>query len=272
MTFDIAVPSSGRPIPFSSADFVSEHPQHRDNDNIVAVSAFDPQLADDVIDQVALLSRLRSIFKMNTPLDLRRKIERVVRKIDSSGGSAEDDDSSFHQDMLLCDRLLSDGFANVLSSTKELDPAFQFDEPNIRPSPTFEKLNLNKFAIQHRVSSILHELHPMENSDHTQQLWDERMERMARSVGTSTGSMIVKRTRTPPPAEVETRKKQSKRKSASVTTTTRSTKDKSGEKANKSEAPVAATAEADTTANPSTGKKRALDDEEEDPTQEGRNK
>ena len=272
MTFDIAVPSSGRPIPFSSADFVSEHPQHRSNENVIAVSAFDPQLADDVIDQVALLSRLRSIFSKNKPLDLRRKIERVVRKIDSAGGPAGDDDLNFHQEMLLCDRLLSDGFANVLSSTKELDPAFEFDEPNIRPSPTFEKLNLNKFAIQHRVSSILHELHPMENSVHTQRLWDERMERTARSVGSSADTIIGKRTRISPPAEVETRKKQSKRKSMFDTTTTSSAKDKPGEEASKSESPVGAAAEADTTANPSAGKKRALDHEEDDPTQEGQNK
>ena len=133
MSLGVADPT-GRPVPFSVADFAAEHPGCKEDPSVVATAAFDPPLADDVVDQVALLTRLRSVFAKSKPTELRNKLEAAVKEVDSTGDGWQDrpkgwehneGGSLISREMLLCDRLLRSGFTGVTSSVSELSSDFQ---------------------------------------------------------------------------------------------------------------------------------------------------
>jgi len=127
MILGIADPT-GRPVPFSSTDFVTEHPSYKAEPSIKATAAFDPQLADDVVDQVALLTRLRSVVLGTPGLGFRNMIEVAVAKADAAGEGWESqpktwcasEGASISREMILCDRLLTCGFPGVSASTNDL--------------------------------------------------------------------------------------------------------------------------------------------------------
>ncbi|CAB9530390.1 expressed unknown protein (Partial), partial [Seminavis robusta] len=81
MTLDVADPV-GRPVAFATADFVLEHAEYKEDPAVVATAAFDPQLADDVVDQVALLTRLRSVFVKSKGHEIKSKIQGAAQKAD----------------------------------------------------------------------------------------------------------------------------------------------------------------------------------------------
>ena len=132
MSLGIADPT-GRPVPFSVSDFVAEYPGYKEEPSIVATAAFDPQLADDVVDQVALLTRLRSVFAKSNASELHAKVEAAVKNADSTGDGWQDepkgweygDGNSISREVLLCDRLLRGGFPGVVSSVSDLASEFQ---------------------------------------------------------------------------------------------------------------------------------------------------
>jgi hypothetical protein len=133
MTLEIADPT-GRPVPFSSAEFLAEHAEYKEAPAVVATAAFDPQLADDVVDQVALLTRLRSVFVKTKGHEIQAKIEGAIKKAEAAGESWEDKPSGWDsrdkystivREILLCDRLLSEGFSGVMSSSSDLGTEYQ---------------------------------------------------------------------------------------------------------------------------------------------------
>lgn len=195
LTLDIA-DSAGRPVPFSSSDFVANHPGFRENPSIVATAAFDPQLADDVVDQVALLTRLRSIFSRTKVHEIRSRFETAVKKADEDGEGWADqpkgwtardsvDEGLTVREVVLCDRLLSCGFSGVLTSEKELGPPLF---PSFLPKsfaascPSFESMGLTKSSIQQRANQMTRELHALDEASDLQGVMGERMERIAQSV------------------------------------------------------------------------------------------
>lgn len=132
MSLGVADPT-GRPMPFSVTDFATEHPGCKEDPSVMATAAFDPQLADDIVDQVALLTRLRSLFAKSKPSDLSYKMEAAVKEVDSIGDGWQDqpkgwehsEGGSVSREVLLCDRLLRSGFTGVTSSVSELSSDFQ---------------------------------------------------------------------------------------------------------------------------------------------------
>ena len=131
MTLGVADPS-GRPVPFSVAEFAAEHPGCKDDSSVMATAALDAQLADEILDQVALLTRLRSVFAKSKPSELSVKVEAAVKETDSTGGVWNEQPMGWSlsegqpviRDVLLCDRLLRSGFAGVISSVSELPSDF----------------------------------------------------------------------------------------------------------------------------------------------------
>jgi hypothetical protein len=226
MTLDIADPA-GRPVPFSSAEFVAEHAEYKGAPALVATAAFDPQLADDVIDQVALITRLRSVFVKTKGHEIKAKIEGAIKKTEAAGESWKDQprgwdsgdkDSTIVREILLCDRLLSEGFSGVMSSSSDLGTEYQIvsqtgarggvniaiqdaylvdivcfarllsrQGSSARTYPTFDSLSLTKSAVQQRVNQITKELHAMDEAKDLSSLRLYRMERMAQCVLSSPG-------------------------------------------------------------------------------------
>ena len=89
-------------------------------------------MADEILDQVALLTRLRSVFAKSKPSELSVKVEAAVKETDSTGGVWNEQPMGWSlsegqpviRDVLLCDRLLRSGFAGVISSVSELPSDF----------------------------------------------------------------------------------------------------------------------------------------------------
>ena len=126
MTLDVADPT-GRPVPFSSTDFVTDHAEYKEDAAVVATAAFDPPLADDVVEQVALLTRLRSVFVKTKGRELHSKLEVAARKVEAWEEQPKGWDAEPYgtRDLLLCDRLLSEGFSGVLATANELGTEYQ---------------------------------------------------------------------------------------------------------------------------------------------------
>lgn len=194
MSLGIADPT-GRPVPFAATDFVAEHPGYKSDPSILATAAFDPQLADDVVDQVALLTRLRSVFASSKDSHLHAKIVASVKKADATGDGWQDqpkgwessEGNSVSREMLICDRLLREGFPGVSSSINDLASELISVTTDPHTYPSFASMGLTKSAIQQRANQITRELHIVDESQDMQDLLGGRMQRFARTILHSTG-------------------------------------------------------------------------------------
>ena len=116
------IDGSGKPMAFTTADLLHQNPDCADT----TVSALlDKRSSRQVMSQVALLGRLRSIFSKHTEDEIKAKVEMASKQSSKLGDVWEKRPSwwASEHNFLILQRLNSHGFLNVLSDSKGFGPA-----------------------------------------------------------------------------------------------------------------------------------------------------
>jgi hypothetical protein len=128
--FDVS-DGTGKPMCFTTTDLLKQNP---DCSRTTVAAYLDKKSSRQVVSQIALLSRLRSVCQRNADENLRSKLSKALK----ASKKVEDvwekrptwwDDSSIQHSLLLLQRLNEHGFFNVLVDPVGFGPADQVSCP-----------------------------------------------------------------------------------------------------------------------------------------------
>eukprot|EP00934_Nitzschia_sp_Nitz4_P009022 Nitzschia sp. Nitz4//scaffold97_size77645//18109//25086//NITZ4_005513-RA/size77645-augustus-gene-0.24-mRNA-1//1//CDS//3329560641//9012//frame0 len=165
------IDGSGRTMAFSTTDLLgvnSDVGQTR-------VAAFlDKKSAKQVISQIAMLTRLRSLVVKTPKETFPDLVSEAMVKSSRLGDSWEKCPSWWNHDtvdhsLLLLNRLHQHGFSNVLANVDGFGPTTEHNE---KKSP--KDLNLSKASLQIRANQLVRELHTLDEAHETLRLLEER--------------------------------------------------------------------------------------------------
>merc|ERR1712238_295380 len=145
--------------------------------NKMVVSALvDKPSARQVTCQIALLSRLRSIFLKHTEKDFRVKLQRAMKnskRADDEWDKKPEwwDDSTDEHAFLLLKKLNEYGFSKFMTSEKARDG---FGKPKVDYDDMADDLKLSKPAIQTKANQLIRELDIIENHEDVTQMLERR--------------------------------------------------------------------------------------------------
>jgi hypothetical protein len=125
-TFNV-IDGTGKPMCYTTTDLLQQNPDYA---NTRVAAYLDKKSSRQVISQIALLGRLRSIFSKNADHDLRDKVAKAVKnskKLEDVWEKSPSwwDASTSDHNLLLLQRLNEHGFFNVLSDASGFGPADQ---------------------------------------------------------------------------------------------------------------------------------------------------
>jgi hypothetical protein len=158
--------NQGRPLPYATADFTAKCQDYTFHEAFTAASILDASKCRDVWQQVAVLTRLRSIVAANPATDLLTKLDYAQMQL---AGQAWDSRPSWwapsdpaatvvRRDVFLIERVLLSGYQHVTRDIETALPA-----------------GLTKASIEDRLTALTYRLHHQQMTADEQQILDERV-------------------------------------------------------------------------------------------------
>mmetsp|Transcript_9183 Transcript_9183/g.21889 ORF Transcript_9183/g.21889 Transcript_9183/m.21889 type:complete len:2363 (+) Transcript_9183:217-7305(+) len=149
-----------------------------DAKNATVASYFDKRMSRQIVSQIAMLAKVRSVWSSSKEEDLKEKVAnaaKLSRKHEDVWEKRPEwwDDSSNHN-FLMLDRLFKHGFSNFGNETSGFGPA---DAEGL----SLKQLNLTKSIVQQRANQLVRELHQSDETEETRKLLHERRKRSSSS-------------------------------------------------------------------------------------------
>ena len=159
----------GRPLAFTAVEFLNDLPES-ERSSIEVFAAFEKKGCRFVVAQIAMMSRLRSVFVSSEGRSLSEKIVKASRMVKSGGEKWDKEPAGWspESDVVLLRRLVDSGLTDIClrgtcSFGQESVPAFS--------SATFR---FTKSVLQTRANQLTRELHAAEESVNAFRVLEER--------------------------------------------------------------------------------------------------
>lgn len=173
------VDGAGKPLAYSTTDLISSIPEHA---NTRVAAYLDKKASRQVVSQISLLCRLRSLFAKKDEAKFRETLSEAIgrsRKLADVWEKRpewwEDEDGNVDHSFLLLEALNKNGFANVLTAKADFD--VPTSEGGIMNS--IKSTGLSKVSIQQRANQLVREMHAIDDTSETMRLLEERRNRGA---------------------------------------------------------------------------------------------
>merc|ERR1712238_431251 len=165
-----------KPQAWTTADICKSIENNPEYNKMVVSALLDKPSARQVTCQIALLSRLRSIFLKHTEKDFRVKLQRAMKnskRADDEWDKKPEwwDDSTDEHAFLLLKKLNEYGFSKFMTSEKARDG---FGKPKVDYDDMADDLKLTKPAIQTKANQLIRELDIIENHEDVTQMLERR--------------------------------------------------------------------------------------------------
>ncbi|KAL3935214.1 MAG: hypothetical protein SGBAC_009225, partial [Bacillariaceae sp.] len=162
--------------PLSTQDMFEHNTE--DAKNATVASYYDKRMSRQIVSQIVMLAKLRSIWSTSTEKDIKEKVANAVklsRKHEDVWEKRPEwwDDASNHN-FLLLDRLFKYGFSNFGKETSGFGPP---DAEGL----SLKQLNLTKSIIQQRANQLVREMHQSDETAEMMKILKERRKRSSSS-------------------------------------------------------------------------------------------
>ncbi|CAJ1968173.1 unnamed protein product [Cylindrotheca closterium] len=162
--------------PLTTQDMFEQNSE--DAKNATVASYFDKRMSRQIVSQIAMLAKIRSLWSSSKEEDLREKVSnaaKLSRKHEDVWEKKPEwwDDSSDHN-FLILDRLFKHGFSNFGNDTSGFGP----DDAE---SLSLKQLSLTKSIIQQRANQLIREMHQSDETEETMKILHERRRRSSSS-------------------------------------------------------------------------------------------